>query len=166
MSSRIEVFRVEGMHCGACSAAVERSLNRIEGVEASVSLPAETATVRFADDTVAFEELADRVEAAGFRLSRRDATGDRAERERARLRRETEKVDRARNRMVVAWSLTLPIMLWMIPEMVAGVPWPDPLLNQSASGGRRWIGNSSSNPLIIVGNLQSGQCSHRGASLA
>ena len=27
-----EVFPVEGMHCGACSSAVERALNRVEGV--------------------------------------------------------------------------------------------------------------------------------------
>jgi Cu+-exporting ATPase len=30
--------------------------------------------------------------------------------------------------MVVAWSLTIPIMLWMIPEMGFGILWPTPLL--------------------------------------
>ena len=98
MPTRTEVFLVEGMHCGACSAAVEKSLNRLEGVEASVSLPAETATVRFDPDAMEFERLADQVEAAGFRLSRRDPGGGRAERERERLRREEEKVLRARRR--------------------------------------------------------------------
>ncbi len=128
MSSRTEVFLVEGMHCGACSAAVERSLNRIEGVEASVSLPAETATVRITDESVDFDRLASEVEAAGFLLSRRDSSGDRAERERRRLEREAEKVRSARRRMIVAWSLTIPIMLWMIPEMGFGILWPTPLL--------------------------------------
>ena len=128
MPTRTEVFLVEGMHCGACSAAVEKSLNRLEGVEASVSLPAETATVRFDPDAMEFERLADQVEAAGFRLSRRDPGGGRAERERQRLRREEEKVLRARRRMTLAWSLTIPIMLWMIPEMGFGILWPTPLL--------------------------------------
>ena len=128
MPSRTEVFLVEGMHCGACSAAVEKSLNRIEGVEASVSLPAETATVRFDPDSVDFERLAGQVEAAGFRLSRRDTSGDRAERERERLQREAGKVNQARRRMTLAWSLTIPIMLWMIPEMGFGILWPTPLL--------------------------------------
>jgi Cu+-exporting ATPase len=116
------------MHCGACSAAVEKSLNRIEGVEASVSLPAESATVRISDDSVEFDQLAGVVEAAGFRLVRRDSAGDRAERERERLLREADKVRSAKRRMIVAWSLTVPIMLWMIPEMGFGVLWPTPLL--------------------------------------
>ncbi|MCL7967849.1 MAG: heavy metal translocating P-type ATPase [marine benthic group bacterium] len=128
MPSRTEVFAVEGMHCGACSAAVERSLNRIPGVEASVSLPAETATVRITDDGIDFDRLAGEVEAAGFLLARRDSAGDRAERERQRLEREAEKVRTAKRRMILAWSLTIPIMLWMIPEMGFGILWPTPLL--------------------------------------
>jgi Cu+-exporting ATPase len=126
MPTQVEVFRVEGMHCGACSAAVERCLNRVEGVEASVNLPAETATVRFDEDAVEFEQLARLVEEAGFRLERRDISGDRAERERERLRRGEEKVALARRRMIVAWGLTIPIMLWMIPEMGFGILWPSP----------------------------------------
>lgn len=123
-TEQVEVFRVEGMHCGACSTAVERSLNRLAGVEASVSLPAETATVRFDPGTVQFEDLVRVVEAAGFRLERRDTSGDRAERERERLRKGERKVRLARRRMTVAWGLTIPIMLWMIPEMGFGIRWP------------------------------------------
>ncbi len=128
MPPRVEVFNVEGMHCGACSAAVERCLNRFDGVEASVSLPAETATVRFDETAVGFETLARAVEDAGYRLQRRDLTGDRAERERERLRRDAEKVERARRRMMVAWSLAIPIMVWMVPEMGFGILWPNPIL--------------------------------------
>jgi len=128
MPRQVEVFRVEGMHCGACSAAVERCLNRVDGVEASVNLPAETATVRFDEHLVGFERLARQVEEAGFRLERRDTSGDRAERERERLRRGEEKVALARRRMIVAWGLTIPIMVWMIPEMGFGILWPNPIV--------------------------------------
>ncbi|MDT8435422.1 MAG: heavy metal translocating P-type ATPase [Gemmatimonadota bacterium] len=128
MAHTVEVFRVEGMHCGACSAAVERSLNRIDGVEASVNLPAETATVRFDPDAVAREALARTVEEAGYHLERRDTGGDRAERERERLRRDEKKVWDARRRMIHAWALTVPIMVWMVPEMGFGVRWPSALL--------------------------------------
>jgi Cu+-exporting ATPase len=128
MPRQVEVFRVDGMHCGACSAAVERCLNRVDGVEASVNLPAETATVRFDRDAVEFEQLARLVEEAGFRLERRDTSGDRAERERERLRRGEERVELARRRMIVAWTLTIPIMLWMIPEMGFGILWPSPIV--------------------------------------
>ncbi len=121
---RIEVYAIEGMHCGACSAAVERALNRVEGIEAAVSLPAETATVRFAEPYVAFEELERTVADAGFTLVARDPLEDRAERERERLRRDEAKVTRARRRMFFAWAVTVPIMVWMIPEMFFGAPWP------------------------------------------
>jgi Cu+-exporting ATPase len=115
------------MHCGACSAAVERTLNRIEGVEASVSLPAESATVRYDPEAIDFGELARAVADAGYRLERRDTSGDRAARERERLQRDEEKVARARRRMIVAWALTVPIMVWMVPEMGFGILWPTPL---------------------------------------
>ncbi|MFC1530913.1 heavy metal translocating P-type ATPase [Gemmatimonadota bacterium] len=121
---RVEVYPVEGMHCGACSAAVERALNKVEGVQAAVSLPAETATVRFVEGNVEFGELQRVVADAGFTLVARNPLEDRAERERERLRRDEEKVTVARRRMVTAWALTVPIMVWMIPEMFFGVPWP------------------------------------------
>ncbi|MDP2482605.1 MAG: heavy metal translocating P-type ATPase [Candidatus Palauibacterales bacterium] len=126
----VEVYPVEGMHCGACSAAVERALNRLDGVEAAVSLPAETATVRFVDDDVSFEDLERAVAEAGYRLVARDPLVSRAERERERLRRDEEKTGRARSRMITAWALTVPIMVWMVPEMVAGTPWPNALTFQ------------------------------------
>jgi Cu+-exporting ATPase len=121
---RVEVYPIEGMHCGACSSAVERALNRVEGVQAAVSLPAETASVRFVEGDVAFEVLEQAVADAGFRLVARNPLEDRAERERERLRRDAEKVAVARRRMVTAWALTIPIMAWMIPEMFFGTPWP------------------------------------------
>ena len=121
---RVEVYPIEGMHCGACSAAVERALNKVEGVQAAVSLPAETATVRFIEGDVEFGKLQRVVADAGFTLVARNPMEDRAERERERLRRDEEKVTVARRRMVMAWALTVPIMVWMIPEMFFGVPWP------------------------------------------
>jgi Cu+-exporting ATPase len=122
--ARVEIFAVEGMHCGACSAAVERALNRLEGIEASVSLPAETARVRFLRDGIEFEALEAAVADAGYSLVARDTGPDRAARERERLQRDAERVRSAKRRMGIAWALTLPIMAWMIPEMLFGTPWP------------------------------------------
>jgi Cu+-exporting ATPase len=123
-AARVEVYSVEGMHCGACSVAVERALNRLEGVEASVSLPAETARVRFVRDGIDFQTLETAVADAGYTLVAPEPQEDRAERERERLRRDAERVRTAKRRMVTAWALTVPIMAWMIPEMLFGKPWP------------------------------------------
>ena len=38
---------IEGMTCAACAARIEKNLNRLEGVEASVNLATDKATVRF-----------------------------------------------------------------------------------------------------------------------
>ena len=38
---------IEGMSCAACAGAIERRLNRLEGVEATVNYATERATVRF-----------------------------------------------------------------------------------------------------------------------
>lgn len=40
-----KTYRIAGMHCAGCVGSVERSLNAVDGVEASVSLPAESATL-------------------------------------------------------------------------------------------------------------------------
>jgi Cu+-exporting ATPase len=118
------IFRVEGMHCAGCSAAVESTLNRLDGVEASVSLAAESATVEF-PLSIDVEDLRGAVQAAGYELIPPSEAGeDRAERERERLRRSEEALRLARRRLVVAWSITVPIMLWMVPEMLFGVKWP------------------------------------------
>ena len=122
------VFPVKGMHCAACSSAVERSLNALEGVEASVSLPSESATVTYAEDRVPFETLRAAVEKAGYALGEPSAPdGDRMAAERERLGAAEEALVRARRTMVLAWALTVPVIVWMIPEMVFGLHWPSML---------------------------------------
>ena len=38
---------IDGMHCAACASRVERELNGLAGVEASVNFATEEATVEF-----------------------------------------------------------------------------------------------------------------------
>ncbi len=127
------VFRVEGMHCAGCSAAVERALNRIEGVRASVSLPSESASIEY-PERVRVAQLAGAVESAGYVLvvpeepsSEVEAAEDPAARERERLERDEARLRAARRRVVLAWGLTVPVIVWMVPEMAFGTLWPSPL---------------------------------------
>ena len=46
MVSRVELA-VEGMHCAACVSTVERSLNSLDGVDATVNLATERASVAY-----------------------------------------------------------------------------------------------------------------------
>ncbi|MDR2382000.1 MAG: heavy metal translocating P-type ATPase [Bifidobacteriaceae bacterium] len=54
-----------GMTCAACAARIEKKLNRIEGVQASVNLVLETAAVEVSGPATA-EDLIKAVEAAGY----------------------------------------------------------------------------------------------------
>ncbi|GAA2237800.1 heavy metal translocating P-type ATPase [Promicromonospora sukumoe] len=65
---------VSGMTCASCVARVERKLNRIDGVAATVNLPLESAHVVLSAD-VADQDLVGAVESAGYeaRVTRRRA---------------------------------------------------------------------------------------------
>ncbi len=121
------VFRIEGMHCAGCSAAVERALNELDGVRATVSLPSESASVEYEEGRVRLDDLRAAVEAAGYRMDVPAPEEDRAERERVRRARAAERLAAARRRMGWAWALAAPVVVWMVPEMAFGIQWPGPL---------------------------------------
>jgi Cu+-exporting ATPase len=59
------VLELEGMSCASCAARIEKTLNRLDGVEATVNLATEQAAVR-SDDGVPVEDLLRAVESAGY----------------------------------------------------------------------------------------------------
>jgi Cu+-exporting ATPase len=63
---------IEGMTCASCAVRIEKRLNRLDGVVASVNYATEAATVKV-DPSVGYDELVRAVEAAGYRVApRRD----------------------------------------------------------------------------------------------
>jgi len=56
---------VEGMTCASCAAGIEKNLNNLDGVEATVNFATEQATVH-CDPNVPVEELVAAVESAGY----------------------------------------------------------------------------------------------------
>ncbi|HWH15799.1 MAG TPA: heavy metal translocating P-type ATPase [Miltoncostaeaceae bacterium] len=62
---RIEL-PITGMTCATCATRVERRLNRLEGVEASVNYATERASVAFDPERVTPDELVRAVEQAGY----------------------------------------------------------------------------------------------------
>ena len=57
---------VEGMTCAGCVARIERRLNALDGVEASVNLALERAAVDYDDGRVSPGDLVAAVAAAGY----------------------------------------------------------------------------------------------------
>jgi len=121
---RREALQIDGMHCASCAQVVERALRAVDGVaDASVDLVNERALVDVSGD-VSDDVLIAAVHAAGYKATReeRTATPD------VLVERDVERARGARRRAAAAWGLALPILAWMIPEMVWGVMWPSPLV--------------------------------------
>ncbi len=59
-------LELEGMTCASCAARIERKLNRLDGVEASVNFATERAAVSYDDGRLAVADLLRAVEAAGY----------------------------------------------------------------------------------------------------
>jgi Cu+-exporting ATPase len=57
---------VEGMTCAACAARIEKNLNKLDGVAASVNLATEKATVRFDPGRQAVDGLIRRIRDTGY----------------------------------------------------------------------------------------------------
>ena len=63
------VLRVEGMSCGHCKNAVERSLKSVSGVQdAVVDLEAKTATVTYEEGKAARSDLEKAIVDAGYEV--------------------------------------------------------------------------------------------------
>ncbi|SEP54401.1 heavy metal translocating P-type ATPase [Amycolatopsis saalfeldensis] len=99
---------IGGMTCASCAARVERKLNKVGGVTASVNYATEKAHVEF-PDTVSVDDLVGVVEATGY-------TAQKPEPEKP-----AEEVDETRplrERLIYSAVLTVPvILLSMIPAL-------------------------------------------------
>src|SRR5687768_4978597 len=59
-------LEIEGMTCAGCAARIERKLNKLEGVEASVNYATEQAAVAFDPTEADLARLVAAVEEAGY----------------------------------------------------------------------------------------------------
>ncbi|RKQ92929.1 Cu+-exporting ATPase [Solirubrobacter pauli] len=101
---------ITGMTCASCANRIERKLNKLEGVSASVNYATEKATVSYDADAVAPEALVGAVEAAGYHAvlpADEPATSD-----------EVDELAPLRQRLILSAVLSLPVLLVsMIPAL-------------------------------------------------
>jgi P-type Cu+ transporter len=64
-TSNTKTILIEGMSCGHCQARVEKALNAIDGVHATVDLASKSANIQLTKD-VANEILKKAIEDAGY----------------------------------------------------------------------------------------------------
>lgn len=117
------ILRIGGMTCAMCVQTIEEVLTKLDGViEASVNLATEKAVVTYDSTKIGYEEIKQAIEDVGYEVLSREDRRTTFDEEQAHMQRE---YFTARRRAIVAWSFTIPIMLWMIPEMFFGIMWPN-----------------------------------------
>ncbi len=113
----VKTLKIEGMTCASCVAHVEKALNGIDGVErANVNLATETAHVSYDSDSVNFNDFVTAVENVGYKVVQESESD--TDTAKGNIDWDQQKMDRARFKMWLSWSITIPIILWMIPVMV------------------------------------------------
>jgi len=109
---RVELA-ISGMTCASCAARIERRLNKLEGVRASVNLATEHAAVTFDPTRAALGDLIAAVEAAGYGATPVEVatTGDPARPYLARLA------------TAVAGTVPLAVLAWVPGARPPGWQW-------------------------------------------
>ena len=60
-------FKIEGMTCAACVRAVERAVNKLEGIqEVGVNLATEKMVVKYDEEMISKEQIIQTVKKAGY----------------------------------------------------------------------------------------------------
>jgi P-type Cu+ transporter len=117
-------LELEGMTCASCASRIERGLNGLDGVQASVNLATEQAAVHYDESSLDVDALLAAVEEAGYRAS---PVGERDE----------EPRETVRVRLAISAALTVPLAL------VAMVP---PL----QFDGWEWLAFALATPVVFV----------------
>jgi Cu+-exporting ATPase len=135
--ARVEL-EIGGMTCASCAARVEKKLNKLEGVEASVNYATELASVAYDPERQTIDELLRTVEGAGYSAAMPNADGAAA----------PDLVRPLRNRLLLSLGLTVPLaFLAMIPPL--------------QFDGWEWVAFALATPIVLWAGLPF----HRAAAL-
>jgi Cu+-exporting ATPase len=109
------ILKIDGMTCATCVQIVEKALSNVPGViEVNVNLATEKAKIRYDSRLTSIIDLRQAVKNTGYEV------GDEEEEDKS-----IEEMKKGRQSMLYSWAFTIPIMLWMLPEMLQGVMWPN-----------------------------------------
>jgi P-type Cu+ transporter len=120
---------IEGMTCASCATRIEKRLNKLEGVEATVNYATENAAVHFDPRRVAPEDLVAAVEAAGYqaRLAADEP-----------VQADEDPTAPLRRRLVVSALLSLPVLLLAMIEPLQFDNW-------------QWLSLQLATPVVLWG---------------
>jgi Cu+-exporting ATPase len=108
---------IEGMTCSSCAGRVEKRLNELDGVEATVNFATERATVSFDPAQVAPEDLVGAVEDVGYTAALPAADGEEGEAP------EADPTEELRRRLIFSAVLSLPVLAMAMIEPLQFENW-------------------------------------------
>ncbi|HEX6871754.1 MAG TPA: heavy metal translocating P-type ATPase, partial [Micromonosporaceae bacterium] len=131
---------IGGMTCASCAARIEKKLNRLDGVSATVNYATEKATVRYADPVTA-AELIETVEKTGYTAalpppprSAGPGEGDSGTAE------PVDELDTLRTRLLVSLVLTVPVVVLAMAPAWQFTYW-------------QWLSLTLAAPVVVYGGL-------------
>ena len=114
---------ITGMTCASCAAKIEKKLNALESVSATVNYATDKATVTYETGTVEPEDLVEAVESLGYGAALPAPEAHEEREAHAPMHHEgghdhTEPVEQARHRLLVTAALAIPVIaMSMIPAL-------------------------------------------------
>ncbi|OPX57197.1 MAG: putative copper-exporting P-type ATPase A [Methanobacterium sp. PtaB.Bin024] len=112
-------IKVGGMTCAMCVKAIEDVLNKLNGVnQATVNLASEKAYVTYNPQMTSVAEMKDAIEDLGYEYLGLEGELDESEEERAREKDLNDK----RNRLIVAFAFSIPLMVLMYSGVMLPIP--------------------------------------------
>jgi Cu+-exporting ATPase len=132
---------IGGMTCSSCAMRIERKLNRMDGVTATVNYATEKAKVTFVD-TVAPADLVATVEATGYtaQLPAAPVTGSSRDDAATEPEHQHDEATALKQRLVICALLTIPVLLMSMVPMLQFDNW-------------QWLSLVLASPVVVWGAL-------------
>ena len=104
------VLKVKGMHCASCSILIDKLIGKQEGVKViQTNYGNEKTAVEFDESKISIEKIDELVNKLGYDVIRPDEQGETLEEEEAK---EGRRIKEARRRVIAAFALSAPIILY------------------------------------------------------
>lgn len=117
-------FDISGMTCAACSAGIQKTVGKMDGVRvAEVSLMGESMRAEFDENAVSSEDIVRAVESLGYgaRIAADTPAGERVTAEIPHIVDEAKKL---RMRFLLSLIFLIPLMYFTMAHMLVGAPLP------------------------------------------
>ena len=119
-----ENYTVTGMSCAACALAVEKAVNKKEGIDATVNLATEKMSVSFDESKYDFDKIREIVEKSGYGLLEKVSEDE-------KIQMYQDKIKEMKNKLILAVIFSIPLLYISMGHHMLGAPVPS-FLNHKA----------------------------------